>query len=172
MAGFTESNITLDFPTSDWFRFEKSKPYISISGFHFKEMDACWLKNMGSAQFEFYAIELKDYRSAKLNEIVDNRIWDIVKKVVDTIQMYMSARYQNQFGECLETEKHVDLHTGVVRALFLTIVDIKPEDSLLFSVMKDECLNRLKGYKTIWDDIEIHILTKSQAQNYYSEFVK
>ena len=70
MAGFTESNITLDFPTSDWFRFEKSKPYSSISGFHFKEMDACWLKNMGSAQFEFYAIELKDYRSAKLNEML------------------------------------------------------------------------------------------------------
>ena len=40
MAGFKESNITLDFPTAKWFRFEKSEPYAQLSGFDFKEMEA------------------------------------------------------------------------------------------------------------------------------------
>lgn len=172
MAGFSESNITLDFPTEHWFRFEKSKPYSSISAFHFKEMDACWVKNIGSGQSEFYAIELKDYRSSRFNEKAETRVWDIVKKVVDTIQMIMSARHQYPFGKKLEAEKNIDLHTGDVTAKFLTIVDIRPEDSPLFAGMKDECLNRLRGYMSVWENIEIYILTKVQAQKYYSEFVK
>lgn len=172
MSGFTESSITLDFPTGSWFRFEKSQPYSSISGFHYKEMDACWVKDMGPGQSEFYAIELKDYKSAKFAEKAETRVWDIVKKVVDTIQMFLSARHQYPFGKKLEAEKQVDLHTGVTKAMFLTVVDIKPEDSLLFSVMKDKCLNRLKGYQSVWNDLEIHILTKTQAQKHFSEFVK
>ena len=172
MAGFSESNITLDFPTPHWFRFEKSKPYDSISAYHFKEMDACWVKDLGLGRSEFYAIELKDYRSSHFGEKAEIRVWDIVKKVVDTIQMIMSARHQYPFGISLETEKNIDLHTGIVKSFFLTIVDIRPEDSFLFTVMKDECLNRLKGYKSVWTGIEIHILTKDQAQKHYSEFVK
>ncbi len=99
MAGFTESSITLDFPTEHWFRFEKSSPYDKVSGFHFKEMDACWVKDMGTSNAEFYAVELKDYSAGNLEETSSDRVWDIVKKVVDTIQMFMSARYQNGFGK-------------------------------------------------------------------------
>lgn len=172
MSGFTESNITLDFPTGCWFRFEKSQPYSSISGFHYKEMDACWVKDLGSGHSEFYAIELKDYKSSKFAEKAETRVWDIVKKVVDTIQMFLSARHQYPFGKNLETEKNVDLHTGAMKAMFLTIVDIKPEDSPLFAAMKDECINRLKGYMSVWNDLEVHILTKAQAQKFFSEFVK
>jgi len=43
MAGFTESGIALDFPSDSWFRFQQSKPYSDVSGFGFKEMDACYL---------------------------------------------------------------------------------------------------------------------------------
>ena len=172
MAGFTESNITLDFPTEKWFRFEKSVPYSPLCAFYFKEMDACWVKILASGQSEFYAIELKDYRSAKLKEKADDRVKIIVKKVVDTIQMFMSAHYQHTFGKTLEMEKNVDLHTGEIKAYFLTIIDIRPEDGQRVEVMKDECLNRLKGYTKVWDGIAIHILTKTQAQKQYSEFVK
>ena len=49
---------------------------------------------------------------------------------------------------------------------------IRHEDSPLFAEMKDECLDRLKGYLAIWTGIEIHKLTKEQAQKHYSEFVK
>ena len=112
MAGFTESSITLDFSTDNWFRFEKSLPYNKISGAHFKEMDACWVKDMGMPNAEFYAIELKDYSAGKL------------------------------------------------------------EDTSLFQALKDECMLRLKGYSSVWDGIEIHVLSKAAAQKHYGDFVK
>ena len=172
MAGFTESSITLDFSTEHWFRFEKSSPYDKLSGFHFKEMDACWVKDMGTSNAEFYAVELKDYSAGNLKETSSDRVWDIVKKVVDTIQMFMSARYQNGFGKQLEAEKSVDLHNGIQKAVFLTIVNFKAEDAQMFQTMKDECLLKLKGYSSVWDGIEIHVLPIPAAQKYFGEFVK
>lgn len=172
MAGFTESSITLDFPTEHWFRFEKSSPYSMVSGFHFKEMDACWVKDMGTSNAEFYAVELKDYSAGNLEETSSDRVWDIVKKVVDTIQMFMSAHYQNGFGKQLESDKAVDLHNCIKKAVFLTIVNFKEEDASLFQVMKDECLSRLKGYSSVWDGIEIHVLSKAAAQKHFGDFVK
>ena len=73
---------------------------------------------MSTATAEFYAIELKDYTSGNLGITSSDRIWDISKKVVDTIQMFMSARFQQPFGVRLESEKSVDLHTSVVSAKF------------------------------------------------------
>lgn len=171
MAGFTESGITLDFPTPDWFRFEKSQPYAGISGFHYKEMDACWVKDMNTDHAIFYAIELKDYTSCSTDSSKE-RVWDIVKKVVDTIQMFLSAYYQNKFGQDLEHEKHVNLHSGILCAHFITIVKIHRKNTPFFQVLKDECLRHLKGYGKVWDNIQIHILTQAQGQKYFSQFVK
>ena len=171
MAGFTESGITLDFPTQDWFRFEKSQPYAGISGYHYKELDACWVKDMNTGYAIFYAIELKDYTSCSIDSSKE-RIFDIVKKMVDTIQMFLSARYQNEFGQELEHEKHVNLHDGLSCAQFITIVKIHQENAPLFQALKDECLRHLKGYGKVWDNIQFHILTYTQAQRYFSEFVK
>lgn len=120
MAGFTESGITLNFPTDSWFRFEASKPYSDISGFSFKEMDACWLDDEHRV---FYAIELKEYTAAgSLSaENAQARKWEIVKKSVDAMQMLLSAKYQNAFGKRLEEEKGVDLHCAPLTFKFITI---------------------------------------------------
>lgn len=100
MAGFTESGITLDFPTDSWFRLEKTEPHKSISCFHFKEMDICWVDYEHQ---KFYAIELKDYTAAGSLESANaaDRKWKITKKVVDTMQMFLSAKYQNTFGQVI-----------------------------------------------------------------------
>jgi hypothetical protein len=41
MPGFTESNITLNFPDANFFRFADCDGYATLSGNYFKEMDAC-----------------------------------------------------------------------------------------------------------------------------------
>ena len=61
MAGFTESGITLDFPSESWFRLQQSKPYSDVSGFGFKEMDACFIETQDDGSKIFFAIELKDF---------------------------------------------------------------------------------------------------------------
>lgn len=88
MNGFTESGITLDFPTNKWFRFEKTDFYRTISGNHFKEIDACWLDVDNNI---FYLIELKDYTSTNISEQVEMRINNLWKKSVDSLQMINSA---------------------------------------------------------------------------------
>lgn len=173
MAGFTESNITLDFPKDSWFRFQQSKPYSDISGFGFKEMDACYVDELEVGNRVFYAIELKDYSAADslTEDNMTNRIWDIVKKNVDTIQMFMSAKYQNGFGLGLEAQKGIDLHSSIGMARFVTVVNIKPENVQMLQAMKDKCLDKLRAYSCVWDNISITLMTKEQAQKRF-EFVK
>ena len=124
MAGFKESNITLDFPTAKWFRFEKSEPYAQLSGFDFKEMDACWYEDTEGDRDVFYAIELKDYRTVTIvdDNTVAVRKYNLVKKTVDTMQMLLAAKYQTPFGEILEREKRVDLHSRPIEYYFVVII--------------------------------------------------
>ena len=48
MPGFTESQITLDFPDSNFFRFSSCRGYATQSGNYFKEMDACWYDSVSN----------------------------------------------------------------------------------------------------------------------------
>lgn len=172
MAGFTESNITLDFPpVGHWFRFQQSEPYASLSGCNFKEMDACWIDDSSPESRIIYSIELKDYTLAGDLATSQNRVWNVVKKTVDTLQMLLSAKFQNAFGVSLENCKGVDLHTKISSLIFITIVDISLSDVSMFSAFRDECYLKLKPYRSVWDSIKVVVITKEQARSYYS-FVK
>lgn len=163
MAGFVESGISLDFPTDSWFRFEKTEPHKSISGFNFKEMDACWVDYEHQ---KFYAIELKDYTvtgSLELTNVM-NRKWNIAKKVVDTIQMYLAAKYQTAFGQNLESEKKVDVHSTFLDAYFITIINVPDSSRGYIGAFKDTCLATLKGYTKVWDNTHITVMTYEQAK--------
>lgn len=163
MAGFTESGITLDFPTDSWFRFEGTKPHSDISCFGFKEMDACWVDE---EQGVFYAIELKDYtETGSLGD--DNaakRKWNIAKKVVDTMQMFLSAKYQNTFGKELESEKRIDLHSTCRETRFITIINVPESSKDYMGAFKDSCLSILKGYAKVWDNTRIIVMSYEQAK--------
>ncbi|MBO5628275.1 MAG: hypothetical protein J5965_04265 [Aeriscardovia sp.] len=173
MAGFSESGIDLDFTSGTWFRFQESEPYSSVSGFGFKEMDACYLEIRQDGSKVFYAIELKDFTEAEslTEDTMSKRIWNIVKKNVDTLQMFLSARYQHSFGKALEREKNIDLHTDLSKVFFLTIVNVKPENAQMVQTLKDKCLGKLCAYSKVWDSISFTLMTKEQAQNRYT-FVK
>lgn len=172
MSGFTESNITLDFPsTGKWFRFQQSEPYASLSGYSFKEMDACWVDDSSPTSRIVYGIELKDYTSAGSLNNSQSRVWNVVKKTVDTLQMLLSAKYQNSFGQTLESCKSVDLHTNISSLLLITIVDIPASNTPIFSAFKDECCSILRPYGAVWDSIHIIVLTKDQARRRFP-FVK
>ena len=163
MAGFTESGITLDFPTDNWFRFEKTEPHKSISCFNFKEMDACWIDY---ADGKFYAIELKDYTATGSLEPANtaDRKWNITKKVVDTMQMFLAAKYQNTFGQTLENEKNVDLHSSCLEDYFITIINVADSSKGYIGAFKDNCLEALRGYTKVWDNAHVIVMTYEQAR--------
>lgn len=171
MPSIVESNITLDFPTASWFRFEKTDPYQPLSGLWFKEMDACWLD---AANNIFYAIELKDYTESKNPDehTIDHRRYDLLKKVVDTIQMVMSAKYQTEFGKELETIKGIDLHTSDLIYHYLIIVKEKEENMPMFQALKDNCRDMVKPYLTVWGHSRFSMMTYDNAKTKFPNFVK
>jgi hypothetical protein len=60
----TESNITLNFPDNNYFRFQDCEGYRQIQQ-NFKEMDICWYNQSNDV---LYIIELKNWRDGKLEE--------------------------------------------------------------------------------------------------------
>ena len=173
MASLIESGITLDFPTTDWFRFEKKEPYASLSGYGFKEMDACWCTTE-SGDNVIYAIELKDYSAVNALEPdnVESRKYDIVKKCVDSLQMLLAARYQTDFGKKLEVEHNHNMHALPIRWKLITIVNIPAEKASMMQALKDKCLALLKPYQCVWENVSVHILTYEQAKKHFLTFVK
>jgi len=92
MQKFTESNITLDFPDANFFRFSSCSGYKVLSGNHFKEMDACWYDAKNNV---YWLIELKDYSTASLTgrDTIQQKSSDIVKKAIDSICMFLSSKH-------------------------------------------------------------------------------
>jgi hypothetical protein len=92
MPGFTESSITLNFPDTNFFRFAACSGYTALSGNHFKEMDACWFDTSANL---YWLIELKDFSLATLTtpETIEKKSWDMVKKAVDSLCMFLSSKH-------------------------------------------------------------------------------
>ena len=92
MPGFTESNITLNFPDNNFFRLASCRVYTRLSGYHFKEMDACWYE---VNQNLYWLIELKDFTAANIStsSTILERALDLVKKAVDSLCMFLSAKH-------------------------------------------------------------------------------
>lgn len=102
MPGFKESNITLNFPDSKFFRFASCKGYSILSGHHFKEMDACWFD---SANNLYWLIELKDFSLANLTaqDTIEKKSSDIVKKTIDSLCMFLSSKHNYQYASNLNS---------------------------------------------------------------------
>ncbi len=98
MPGFTESNITLNFPDNNFFRIADCKSYKALSGNHFKEMDACWFD---ASENLYWMIELKDYSSANLSssQTIEQLSWDIVKKAVDSLCLFLSSKHNYPYSQ-------------------------------------------------------------------------
>lgn len=101
MPGFSESNITLDFPDTLFFRWADCEGYRRQSSNHFKEMDACWYE---TAQNRYWLIELKDYSLGVLTEdkTIEAKSWELVKKAIDSFCMFLSIKHQYPYAPALD----------------------------------------------------------------------
>ena len=94
-----ESSIKLDFPDQNYFRFQDCLAYHSIQT-HFKEMDVGWYDQDADI---FYLIELKDWTLSALENLpkedTSKRIWDLVKKSVDSACMLVSILLNTEQGK-------------------------------------------------------------------------
>lgn len=92
MNQFKESNITLNFADTNFFRFSDCNGYKVLSGNNFKEMDACWYDTQKNL---YWLIELKDFSLVSLHEPTGIKalVADLVKKAVDSLCMLLSSKH-------------------------------------------------------------------------------
>jgi hypothetical protein len=102
----TESSVTLNFPDNNYFRLCDCDGYKAIQN-NFAEMDACWYDQK---EDKLYLVELKNWETNNLAEETDPnytyeqiqvmkdgisnyRIRNLVKKSVDTYQLYVHVNF-------------------------------------------------------------------------------
>jgi hypothetical protein len=158
MPGFTESNITLDFPNNNFFRLSTCAGYTALSGNYFKEMDACWYDNVNNV---YWLFELKDYSPATLDvSSIDKRTWDIVKKSVDSLCMFLSSKHFYPFNidACIPSVPDVN-----TQLKFITIVHCKAAQKPDVQLINNAFRNRFKPYATLFGINDYAVVEHSSA---------
>nr|WP_321356675.1 hypothetical protein [uncultured Draconibacterium sp.] len=147
--GFTESNITLDFPDNKWFRFEDKSAYQQLSGFSFKEMDACWYDE---ANQTFYLIELKDFTSGNIEnqENATGRVHNLLKKSIDSLQMVLAHQLTTDIGNELEQNMGYTIPTNT-QLVFISIIDINQSQRSDLGFIRDTYKNKFKAYEKLFN---------------------
>ena len=161
MPGFTESNITLDFPDTNFFRFENCAGYTALSGNNFKEMDACWYDITNNL---YWLIELKDFTAAALDnpQNVEARAWNMLKKAVDSLCMFLSSKhaypYNAQLNPCLPSEPN-----AATEFKFITVVHCNTSQASDVQLIHNSFRRKFKPYADLFGITKYAVLEHSTA---------
>lgn len=146
---YTESSITLDFPDDNCFRFQDCTIYKPLSGFKFKEMDACW---MDVENLTLYIIELKDFNEGNIEdkEIAAKKIHELFKKSVDSLQMVLANHIATDHGKKLDQDLDFYL-PRVKKMVFISILNIKESQKPDLNFIRDRYKLLFKAYENLFD---------------------
>ena len=157
---YIESNIKLNFPDSNHFRFQDIEAYKELSGYSFKEMDACWYDTEANV---FYMIELKDYTEGNIGERENRlqRTYNLVKKSVDSLCMLLAM-----FAETKHGKKFIDeLPFNIARdcqVVLVSIVNISQEQKEYLGFIRDDYRSKFESYRRLFD-LKAVILSRDSA---------
>lgn len=176
----TESEIRVNFPDANFFRFQDCQGYKNIQN-HFKEMDLCWYHQ---AEDILYLIELKNWGDNTLIEendssitkeeiikikkgISDARINNLFKKSLDSLSMFMSLLlkkpYATNIQNCIPFE--INQETSIK---LLSIINWKSTDVTYISNINAEYKSRLRPYAKLYNINTYMVLTKEQASKIFN----
>jgi hypothetical protein len=162
MPGFTESNITLNFPDANFFRFAACAGYSALSGNHFKEMDACWFDTGGNL---YWLIELKDFSLATLTtpETIEKKSWDIVKKAVDSLCMFLSSKHSYPYAANLNPCLPVPFPNNTTQFKFVTIIHCDTGQKADVQLINERFKSKFKPYAELFGITNYAVIEHSTA---------
>jgi len=168
---FTESGITLNFPDSNYFCFENCFGFQTLSAFHFKEMDACWFDTENRI---LYVIELKDFTNADIEDkdkdIAKKRVWNLVKKSVDSLCMFLAILNNTQFSTKISSCLPPNIKLQDFSIKFIHIINcLDKQEGVQF--LRDDFIQKIKPYQMLFD-FKFSILTYQQAKKHLHEIIK
>jgi hypothetical protein len=165
---FTESGITLHFPDLNYFCFENCEGYQKLSGFHFKEMDAGWFDIESNT---VYLVELKDFTNAGLRDNIETRVWDLVKKSVDSCVMLASVLIGTDVGKnilaCLPSQPF-----NFKQVKLIHIIKVNDNQAADIIMIRDSFNDKFKAYKNLFGLKSCSVLTYEQAKRHLADWVK
>lgn len=146
----SESNISLHFPDHRYFRFQDCEGYKKLSGYHFKEMDACWYDIEKNTCWLF---ELKDFSVAVLEaNTVKDKVLELMKKSVDSLAMITAIRHSyasaTQLTTCLPEDILIDHHTTLK---FISIIHCSRSQRPNIQLLREQYKDRFKAYATLFN---------------------
>lgn len=161
MPGFTESSITLNFPDDNFFRFSTCRGYTALSGNNFKEMDACWFDSNSN---KYWLIELKDFSSATLGtyQNLEDRVWDMVKKAVDSLCMFLSAKHDYSYKANLASCFPV-IPNSTTNFIFVTIIHCGLSQMSDIQHINDSFRRKFKPYAELFGISAYSVIEHSAA---------
>jgi hypothetical protein len=176
----TESSITLNFPDSNFFRFEDCQGYKAIQN-NFKEMDVCWYEQ---ATDTLYIIELKNWENNNLNEEKDGtisleeigkikkkissyRIDNLFKKSIDSVSMFMSILLEKPYSSTIQSCSPFTI-TQTTKIKLLSIINWTSADPTYIATINSEYKSRFKPYAKLYDIKTFVVMTKQQATQVYN----
>jgi hypothetical protein len=166
---FSESGITINFPNHDFFCFENCEGYQRLSGYHLKEMDLGWIDRSSGV---VYLVELKDFTLANFRETdgsvnIDSRVWDLVKKSVDTCTLLASTIFGNAAGlEIKNCFPKPDFTLNLSDVVLIHILNSTAEQKADLQLVRDSFNQKFKAYKELFGLKQVSVLTYDQAKKY------
>lgn len=161
----TESSIKLNFPDENFFRFQDKKIYKKLSGFSFKEVDACWLDKTKNI---FYLIELKDFTKGNIENknTRENKIWELVKKSLDCLQLLLSKKLNTNYFQKFKGEDTFDFPNDA-QLFFITIIYIKKSQREYLGFIRDAYKNKFQAYQKLFN-LKCTIISREKAVERFS----
>ncbi len=160
MSVIAESNITLQFPDDNYFRFSDCQGYTSLSGYYFKEMDACWYDAENNI---YWLIELKDYSGSNLtSETIEQKSWDITRKAIDSLCMLLSCKHAYDYGAkitpCLPA-----LLNEQTQLKFITIIHCNENQKINVQHLHNQFRIKFKPYAELFGISNYAVIEHSMA---------
>ncbi|MCH7396906.1 hypothetical protein MM236_02860 [Belliella sp. DSM 107340] len=179
MPGFTESEITLNFPDNNYFRLGDCDGYKDLQN-NFAEMDVCWYDQENKV---LYIIELKNWENNKLTEendpnyteehiqkmkkgISDYRLKNLLKKSVDTTCIFMSILLGKVNGNKIQNCSPFTISNDTVIKL-LSIINWTESDSTYISMINTQYRSKFNSYAKLFDIKAFLVLTKEKASELF-----
>ncbi|MFN0048925.1 MAG: hypothetical protein ACKVOU_07375 [Cytophagales bacterium] len=174
-----ESGITLNFPDSNFFRFQDCQGYTNIQE-NFKEMDVCWYDVKNDI---LYVIELKDWGNGILSEEKDpsyssedisklkkniskSRIEVLFKKSLDSVCMFLSIILNKPYSVNIQNCAPFKV-TNTTKIKLLSIINWIDTDTSYISTVHSAYKTYFKPYGKLFGIQSYVVMTKNQAIKSY-----
>lgn len=176
----TESNITLNFPDNNYFRFQDCEGYKQIQH-NLKEMDTCWFNNEDNI---LYLIELKNWENNSLIEendfsiskeeislmksnISKSRINNLLKKSIDSVSIFMSILLDKPQGLKIQKCSPFTINNNTTIKL-ISIINWTSSDITYIANINTEYKTKFKSYAKLYSISAYLVMTKEQAAKQFN----